>query len=50
MTPELDKPRLTTSTSAMITVAGCPKPENAPETGTTPASTATINATKATRS
>ena len=27
--PEFDRPRLTMSTSAMITVAGCPKPENA---------------------
>ena len=27
--PEFDSPRLTTSTSAMMIVAGCPKPENA---------------------
>ncbi len=50
MTPEFESPRLMISTSAIITVAGCPKPEKACETGTTPVSNAAINAMKATRS
>ena len=50
MTPEFDSPRLTTSTSAMITVAGWPKPENAWSAGTSPNRSAASSATKATRS
>ncbi len=50
MTPELDSPRLTTSTRAMITVAGWPNPENARSAGTSPISSAASNATNATRS
>ena len=50
MAPELDNPRLTTSTSAMITVAGWPKPEKALSTGTMPVSKAASSAMKATRS
>ena len=42
--------RETISTSAMITVAGCPRPENASSFGTTPVRRATINAMNATRS
>jgi hypothetical protein len=50
MAPELDRPRLTISTSAIMTTAECPNPENAWSVGITPASNATINAKNATRS
>ena len=48
--PELESPRLTTRTKAMMTVAGCPKPEKAFAVGTSPVRIATSSATKATRS
>ena len=50
MAPELVSPRDTIRTSAMITTAGWPKPENALSTGTTPATSAISSAVKATRS
>ena len=49
-TPELKRPRLTMSTSAIIIVAGWPNPENACSTGTTPIKTASMSAENATRS
>ena len=48
--PELDRPRLTTSTSAMITVAGCAKPSKARSSGTAPMRIAATSAPNATRS
>ena len=48
--PELNRPRLTINTSAMITVAWWPKPENASSCGTTPITIAMMSAPKATRS
>ena len=48
--PELDRPRLIINTSAIMTTAEWPKPENAWSVGTTPASNATSNAKNATRS
>jgi len=48
--PELDRPRLIISTSAMMTTAEWPNPENAWFDGTTPVSNATSNAKNATRS
>ncbi len=50
MAPEFDRPRLMMRTSAMMIVAGCPKPENANSFGTKPVSNATSSATNATRS
>ena len=50
MAPEFDKPRLIIRTSAMIAVAGCPKPENANSEGTTPVTSPTSSAMNATRS
>ena len=50
MAPELESPRLTISTSAMIIVAGWPNPEKAASFGTTPLMIARIRATNATRS
>ena len=48
--PEADRPRLTISTRAMITVAGWPNPENAFSAGTAPSNSATTRAENATRS
>ncbi len=48
--PAFDSARDMTSTKATVTVAGCPKPRNAPENGTTPATTAASSARNATMS
>ncbi len=48
--PEFTSPREITSTSAMMTVASWPKPENVVSAGTRPAIAAAISAPNATRS
>ena len=48
--PEAARPRLTTSTRAMMTTAGCPKPSKALFAGTTPMTTPAMRALNATTS
>ena len=48
--PEFARPRLTTSTMATITVAGCPKPAKAASVSTRPLKTAIVRAANAMRS
>ena len=50
ITPELESPLLTISTSAIMMVAGWPNPENAWSFGTTPRTRAAVRAINATRS